>query len=277
MKKSLLVVLMSMVLGACGSGTSGANWMPGIDYTPEPNKKAVDSIPDPELGELVAVDKSEQFTQQTGEELDFSDLPEGVMTKNVNGKTIRMINLPYSLIAWEKTDNITVDDLVYIRPDDLKKPLFWDSSKTQPTEVPDIGKAVYNGYSAGPEVLGKMKLDVDFGEYTLSGKLYDRRMKDGKRLADIVLEKTRVSTGGYFRAPARMGDKVMGYYAEFAGETAEEVRGFVNDDIGIYEAFGGKRGDIQKPTPMIPVSKDELEPERSITPTPPRPAEPRPQ
>ncbi|HDR1020932.1 TPA: hypothetical protein QB352_000161 [Pasteurella multocida] len=276
MKKSLLVVLMSMVLGACGSGTSGANLAPGIDYTPEPNKKAVESIPDPEVGELIVMEKNDRFTQQTGEALDFSDLPEGVMTKDVNGKIIRMINLPYSLIAWDQADNIAVDDLVYIRPADEGKALFWDSEKAQPTQVPEIGKAVYNGYSAGPEVLGKMKLDVDFGESTLSGKLYDRRMKDGKRLADIVLEETRVSEGGYFNAPAHMGDKAMEYYAEFAGEAAAEVRGFVNDEVGIYEAFGGKRGYIQLPNPMLPVPEDELEPERPIIPMPPQPAEPRP-
>lgn len=279
MKKSLLVVLMSVLLGACGSGTSGTNLdlvdnggsinppveepKPEepilIDMVPNPDILAVDYIEDKGLKDKVLNTKNRFLSRIFGAEFDAITLPEGVMTKEVNGNVVRMLNLPYSVLAWRQPSAYTEGEGFY----DSKELLSGIGEFTIKDNYP-ASKVTYRGYSANPNAVGMMRLDMDFASTTVSGKLYERKNKEGEELPEIILKETSnyAEDAGVGALLGETDYKPMGvdnnlkYVVTFAGPSADEAIGFVMD-IGemsnpplIYEVFGGKR-DLPSP-PLDP-------------------------
>ncbi|SPY38466.1 hypothetical protein [Pasteurella canis] len=270
MKKSLLVVLMSMVLAACGS-SGGKSWVSNgglinppvdepilIDIVPNPDVAAVGYVDDGLKGKVIKI-KSEFLSKDFGLEFDASNLPEGVMTKKVNGNVVRMLNLPYSVLAWRQPSAYTEGEEFY----DSKELLSGVGKFTIKDNYP-ASKATYHGYSANPNAVGKMLLNMDFASTTVSGKLYERKNKEGEGLPDITLKETSnyAEDAGVGALLGETDYKPMGvdnnlrYVVTFAGPSADEAIGFVmamgetSAPPLIYEAFGGKR-DLPSP-PLDP-------------------------
>lgn len=271
MKKSLLVVLMSMVLAACGS-SGGKSWVSNgglinppvdepilIDIVPNPDVAAVGYVDDGLKGKVIKI-KSEFLSKDFGLEFDASNLPEGVMTKKVNGNVVRMLNLPYSVLAWRQPSAYTEGEGFY----DSKELLSGIGEFTIKDNYP-ASKVTYRGYSANPNAVGMMRLDMDFASTTVSGKLYERKNKEGEGLPDITLKETSnyAEDAGVGALLGETDYKPMGvdnnlrYVVTFAGPSADEAIGFVmamgetSDPPLIYEVFGGKQEDLPSP-PLDP-------------------------
>ena len=61
---------------------------------------------------------------------------------------------------------------------------------TEFRELPASGKAVYNGVASGPNTEGKLYFEADFGNKSVSGKIYDRKLLDSnQKLSDVILQK----------------------------------------------------------------------------------------
>lgn len=229
MKKSLLVVLMSMVLGACGSSGGDANLsknLSSIDIVRYPQVKAIDSIPDEDVRKQVAAEKDKWFLSFSGHNFDMGSLPKGVMTKEIGGKNFRIINLPYSVAAFGSSKTIAKGRL----------DLFFEA-------VPDTDKdhmprhtVTYSGYSGSLNVAGKMHLDMDFAKKILSGQLYERRNNNGETLPDIILKEANYEEDyNFFRGKTdyqfNEGGYKLEYEVRFVGPSAEEAIGIVYEPL----------------------------------------------
>lgn len=254
MKKSLLVIALGLALTACGSGGSSSGGGKTAEKTEPPKTitKSIDLVPE-HLREKVAEKKIVEI-QDNGKviKLDIANENVGFVRKNLKDGYVYGYNQPYSVFgAWlpydVKVDNdgVVIDNRVDSDNFDVYGLL------TEKDQMPVSGSAVYNGVSRGAIISGKLRLDVNFGEKTTSGKLYDRKKDSGQSLDDIILHKGSISIGHQdirnkeavvFSGQASYKGVQGIYVGSFFGPNAEEVSGAVgNDDAGIYEAFAGKK------------------------------------
>ncbi|WP_424411511.1 factor H binding protein domain-containing protein [Pasteurella sp. PK-2025] len=289
MKKSLLVVLMAMVLSACGSsdGNSAAWWKKkagdnpnnkGDEFIPNPNKHAMDEV-DPKYVEMVKNLKIIKIHDGEEEQnLSLADLPEGVKPVELphsDGKPskLKVINLPYSTWGWKLVGNVKVDEDGFILPpqsvNDGGANFVEMLLPTANNQLPDKGTAVYEGYSAGVATAGRLRLDVDFSEKVASGKVYERKMNTGKTLADIQLGKAVfVSDEGKtgFVGDATYNARKMEYAGAFVGPNAEEVVGYIGKSVAfipgssVEELGEGVSSEPEAPHASIPQPNEPAKP-----------------
>ncbi|WP_424405043.1 factor H binding protein domain-containing protein [Pasteurella sp. PK-2025] len=291
MKKSLLVVLMAMVLSACGSsdGNSAAWWKKkagdnpnntGDEFIPNLNKKAMDEV-DPKYVEMVKNLKIIKIHDGEEEQnLSLADLPEGVKPVELphsDGKPskLKVINLPYSTWGWKLVGNVKADEDGFILPpqsvNDGGAGIFGDGTilSTSRDMIPDKGTAVYEGYSAGVATAGRLRLDVDFSEKVASGKVYERKMNTGKTLADIQLGKAVFVSGEGktgFVGDATYNARKMEYAGTFVGPNAEEVVGYIGKSAKFIPGFSvaepgeGVSSEPEAPHASIPQPNEPAKP-----------------
>lgn len=256
MKKTLLIIALGLALTACGgggsnggtsSGNTSQNILPSVA-----SSKSIDMVPT-ELKTAVTKAKIVEVTDDGKTvKLDIANENTGFIRKNLKDGYVTGYNQIYSVVgAWLPYDakidsnGVVTDQRVNEESFDIY------GLKTTREQLPKAGMVVYSGISRGAIISGKLHLDVDFAEKSVSGKLYDRKKDDGQSLADIVLHKGSITYGNAnienkdvvaFEGQASYNDIKGQYLGAFFGPNAEEVAGAVgNEDIGIFESFAGKK------------------------------------
>ncbi|MFZ7342955.1 factor H binding protein domain-containing protein [Avibacterium volantium] len=264
-KLSLLTLSIGL-LAACGSGggsgdssvpagnNSSVNGNPTTDVSVKTDTKSIDLVAE-QYKEQVKEAKRIQLAD--GTELELIDYPVGVVQKDVADGKVKGINLPYSVVGAWLPNNVKVDkEGVVIDPRVDQEDFDIFGLSTTKDQIPVSGVAQYNGYSLGAIASGKLQLNVDFGNKTVDGKLYERKFDNGQNLPDIILTKGVITQGAEnikekdvmaFGGVATYKGVNGIYSGAFMGPNAEEVVGAVgSEEHGIYEAFAGQRGDIKQ-------------------------------
>lgn len=228
MKKLLLMGLICGLSVACSSSDNGTNGTIPKHNTPR--------LTDPNLPRL-----------PDGTKVNPSEINRGVFTKTTGRGVLRGINLPYSVTGYWTDD--------YAKP---KKDILAESFRTSmdivfyqkiPSRIDESSKAVlkYDGVSLGAGSRGKMTLDIDLGNRTSQGKLYDRTTINGGKLNDINLHKGEVlfkyrDGETFFTGKASSKDFEGVYAGGFAGPNAQEAFGMVSDlNSDVTEIFAGEK------------------------------------
>ncbi|QPB42204.1 factor H binding protein domain-containing protein [Rodentibacter haemolyticus] len=261
MKKLLLVTALGIVLSACsGGGGGGSSTSPATPA--KDNSQSNANSESTAKGSLSSVrsdlqDQVKALKQVSvgGVVIDLASENIGFVEKDLGGNIKgKAYNQAYSAIGYALPKNVKTDQYGRVvdgraSVDDMGE--FGLGTKFE--DLPATGEYRYSGVSFGANSEGKLSLNVNFADKTLSGAITDRKLlSSGKELFDINLLKTdirRISQGGeeiHFAGVAKSnvdGYEVRsGYGGKFMGPNAEEVIGYVADDnANPYEAFAGKR------------------------------------
>lgn len=238
--------------GGGDSGTSTTN--NGKGSLADTSIKSIDLVPEQYKEQ---VKDAKQITLLDGTVLEIVDYPVGIVQEKVNDGIVKGINLPYSVVGGWLPNDVKVDENGYVidpRVTDDDFDVFGVATKRE--QMPVSGVAQYNGYALGAVTSGKLQLNVDFGNETVEGKLYDRKFDNGQQLPDITLNKGTITAGDpniekkdvmAFSGVATYKGVEGVYVGSFMGPNAEEVVGAVGtEDEGVYESFAGQRGEIKK-------------------------------
>ncbi len=162
-------------------------------------------------------------------DLTFSDY--GLVGKKTNGGELRGYNSPSSFYG------------VWV--DDSKQATQVRYQGTATADMPKSGSAVYVGNAVRFDSItkdfltdGKTRLNVDFGNKTVSGKI---EMPGLRR--DITLHQGRIEGSSYSGGASVIGNDKGSYEGGFFGSNAKETAGIVKFDnnADLNTAFGGKR------------------------------------
>ncbi|WKS98736.1 transferrin-binding protein-like solute binding protein [Gallibacterium salpingitidis] len=251
------------LLAACSSGGGGGdngaaaqnNGKGALtDTSVKPATKSIDLV-DEQYKEQVR--EAKELKLLDGTVIEIVDYPVGIVQEKVNDGIVKGINLPYSVVGGWLPNDVKVDENgLVIDPRVTEDDFDIFGVATTKGQMPVKGVAQYNGYSLGAVTSGKLQLNVDFGNETVEGKLYDRKFDNGQQLPDITLNKGTITEGDpnigkkdvmAFSGMATYKGVEGVYIGSFMGPNAEEVAGAVgSEEHGIYEAFGGQRGEIKK-------------------------------
>ena len=227
MKKVLFIGLLSAIISACSSG--GGN---------NGNKNLIDH----DYNNKVRAEKNVVLVD--GTRLQLTDLPHGIIERNVVGGTLKAINFTYSAAGAVIPNGVSQNRYGFMTDPriTLNHGIGVYGVQTEAPNLPANGIAIYNGQTVGANSQGKIRLDVDFGVKTTSGKLYDQTTKTGKKLTDIDLHRGSFAStdrGISFGGVATSGgsDLPAVYSGVFMGPKAEEVAGVVADTSANPYAF----------------------------------------
>lgn len=243
MNKLVLVTALSLVLTACGGGGSGGGANDSGKVPVTHNQKSIDFVASDLKSEIA---KMKKITLDNGTVLDLSEMPMGYLERNIDTGKVKGINGIYYAFGTWIPYGLTYNEHGLPTNDSLYNQQRAVGYITPKENLPTNGVVVYKGQSLGAATRGKLHLEVDFAQSkSITGKIYDRHLDDGRSLADISLRNgyiVKYSEGG----SGFMGDAeylgVNGRFdGNFIGPKAEEVMGRVTKDGAVYVGFGGKR------------------------------------
>lgn len=252
MKKSLLVVALGLVLTACsGGGSSGSNSQAGKESSKNNPNVAVQKSIDLVVPELKSeVEKLKQITLDDGSILNLAEKPTGYLEQKINDGKAKGINGVYYVFGTWVPNNLKYNEHGLPTNHTLYGQQRADMYITPKADLPKSGAAIYEGESLGAATRGKLRLEVDFSKQaSITGKIYDRRLDNGRTLSDITLNNGYITYwaegGSGFRGSAQYEGVNGQFDGNFAGPKAEEVIGRVTKDGAVYVGFGGKRGELK--------------------------------
>ncbi|MGX2975809.1 factor H binding protein domain-containing protein [Ursidibacter arcticus] len=250
MKKLVLATVLGLVLTACSGGggsKGGSSSSQNQPNTPIPqSSKSIDSVPVELQAEIRELKK---ITLDNGMVLDLADMPTGYLERNIDTGKVKGVNgVYYTFGTWVPYD-LTYNEYGLPTNNTLYNQQRAAAYITSKANLPKNGTAVYEGQSLGAATKGKLRLEVDFGKNEVFGRIYERRLDNGKSLSDITLSNghiTHWAEGGTGFWGNAQYEGVNGKFdGNFAGPKAEEVMGRVTKDGAIYVGFGGKRGELK--------------------------------
>ncbi|QIM62872.1 hypothetical protein A1D29_05980 [Pasteurellaceae bacterium Orientalotternb1] len=260
MKKLFLATALSLVLTACGGGGSGGGNSSSNSNNvtpPSTGQKSIDLVSEELKSQMRALKK---ITLDNGTVLDVAEMPVGYLEQNIDTGKVKGINGVYYAFGTWVPYNLTYNEHGLPTNHSLYNQQRAVAYITQKADLPKSGIAVYEGQSLGAATRGKLRLEVDFSKQTsITGKIYDRRLDDGRSLADINLKRGYIVTfsegGSGFRGDADYRGVNGQFDGNFVGPKAEEVMGRVTRNGAVYVGFGGKRGELIGVQPSVEMPK----------------------
>lgn len=251
MKKLALVVALGLVLTACSGGGSGGGTASASSTNTTNSQKSIDFV----SAELKSeVEKLKKITLDDGTVLNLAEKPTGYLEQPFNGGKVKGINGIYYTFGTWVPNNLKYNEHGLPTNHTLYGQQRADMYITPKADLPKSGVAIYEGESLGAATRGKLRLEVDFYRNVVKGKIYDRRLDNGKSLSDITLNHghiTHWAEGGTGFWGAAQYEGVNGQFdGNFAGPKAEEVIGRVTKDGAVYVGFGGKRDELRDVTDL---------------------------
>ncbi|QLB13193.1 hypothetical protein EV697_102103 [Bisgaardia hudsonensis] len=235
MKKTLLVISLGLVLTACGSGGSSSQ-SNNMEMT---KTKSIDFVVD-DLKQQVIEMKTIELDD--GSVLELANMPVGFNEVKVKEGKVKILNGVYYIFDTLIPNNLKYDEYGQAINVNLEGKQEFGAIFTDINNLPKSGTVTYKGESLGVATRGKLQLDVNFSDKTLTGKIYDRHLESGKPIADINLTNGRISSKNpIFYGDASYLDVKSKFDGAFVGPKGEEVIGHVTKDGAVYVGFGGKR------------------------------------